>query len=322
MGIAQPSRLVLGGLLGLYGLGFGLLVLGLLRGPRWLGEGAAAGRRALALLLGWIALHTLAVWGYFQRPELRSPVQSLEVGWIWGRAGEPWAHEQAGYALLAKRPLPEPLTLRAARDALVRPMAPEVAFQLQGDHLGVRLIPEALPVGEPVGLGVESIRPLPLRASVSASVGGVEGPSIRVYNGTSWRLRDVTLWRDRAFYALGDLGPGETLEVELRGHKARPRRPEGEALSFEEYAKRELLALAERALQREAPAWALLGWVVEAEAGAETKTGDGAAALARSPLEHRLVLKLVLLEAPSEEQERIADGDGSANARAREREGP
>ena len=299
MRVTQPSRLVLGGLLGLYVIGIGLLTLWLLRYPRWLGSEASAGWRVLAILAAWVALHTLAVWGYYRQPALSSPVQSLEIGWIWGRAGEPWAYSQTWYSLVAKRPLPEPLEIRAARGALIRPVeASGLTLDVERDHLSVQFEPSALSLGEPEGLLIESVRPLPIRIT-----GNVRGSSMRLYNESPWRLQDLMLWRDQVFYALGDLGPGEALEINWRKLQGRIRLGlESGIWSFEGYVKRELYAIAEREIQRSEPPWALLGWI----------DGDEEE-LARSPFEHRRILKLLLLEAPLSERIATEAGDDDRN---------
>jgi hypothetical protein len=288
MRVSQPSRLVLSGLLGLYVAGIGLLTLWLLRRPRWLGNEVSAGWRVLAVLTAWVALHTLVVWGYYRQPALSRPVQSLEVGWIWGRAGEPWAYSQTWYSLVTKRPLPEPLKLRTAREALIYPVEVSgLTLDVERDHLGVQFEPSALSPGEPEDLLIESIRPLPVRIT-----GGVRGSSMHLYNESPWRLGDLMLWRDQVFYALGDLGPGETLEIDW--HKLQGRIQlglEDGSWSFKGSVNQELYAIVEREIQQSEPAWVLLGWIDE----------DGEK-LTRSPFEHRRVLKLLLLEAPLSER--------------------
>jgi len=278
-----PARFLIGGLMALYVIGFGLLSL---RMVRQVPSNRGKGWRNLLVIAAWIALFTAVTMGYLERPAFTRPVQSIEVGLIRASARTPWALVQSWYSLLVKRAIP--LELEAARDALVMPLGgTSLSLREDPDALRIAFPPSPIGAWEQRHLYIEELIPLKIDVELEAQgdSAAVRKPILRVYNKSQWRLRDLVFQQGRIYYRVGDLLPGEAQEIGLSGpgEGLWPSfSEEGETFDFEGRVRQRLYREVQPQLERSGQGF-LLAWVEDER-------------LRVDPQEDRRGLKLLVIE--------------------------
>lgn len=298
--VLQPALSVYSGMLIVYVAGLAGLTLWLLRRPRWLvgatrwQEAAPSpqtapsreggGWWALLFLFGWLFLCSGALVVYLGRPAFTRDAQVLEAGLLVVRGESGWAAHEAGYTVVQRRP--RPLALRFDREALLYPAPPlspspspnaraQFTLQANPDALEVHLRPQDGSRSDGrgwsvVGLSQREVIPLNIRVEPelreAEGAEGVRKPTVRVYNGTQWALKQAALRYRGAVYELGDLPPDAVREVDLsRTGKSEWVFLESGRAPWENRMKEQLYKEALRRHLREEPEWALFAWIEEAK---------------------------------------------------------
>jgi len=296
--LRYPDKFIVGTGIVLYLCVFGYFSLWVLRQPTSrlrksmldIPENKKQGGKVLAVLLGAIFFFTVPAVGYLSQSHFINHYSSIEIGTIMGTSDLDIAWNRNWYSVAAKRTTSVELVLGS--DSIIAPINNseiEVSFEPQGAK--IQVLPEQMEGWSKSHLYTEQLIPAQLRLRKTNSSANVRGSQIEVYNDSHWHLDDVALYRDGNFYPIGELEPGESLEISESELESTdwPVLPQYEyQYNTKERSKATLIELPEvtERLGRNREQWILVGWIANDH-------------IARNRLESRSSLKLVMIEEES-----------------------